>query len=204
MISLPSLILLALCLGIYFAFRRLWLKPGDAARLERIRLVARLFKWVALLAFAFMVCVTLTAMINPGITTHHSDSIHHISISGPVVWEDFRPEVSGLYYLFWILFCAFFLRGIGFFYRLFSNLERGILFGPDNVQCVRLIGWWLVAAPILGLGYQVSKLIWAVSEPLRIDVSSVPNELLKGFFVIFVAWIMDEGRKIQEEQELTV
>jgi hypothetical protein len=25
-----------------------------------------------------------------------------------------------------------------------------------------------------------------------------------GLMIIFVAWIMDEGRKIQEEQELTV
>jgi hypothetical protein len=25
-----------------------------------------------------------------------------------------------------------------------------------------------------------------------------------GFVIIFAAWIMDEGRKIQEEQELTV
>jgi hypothetical protein len=28
--------------------------------------------------------------------------------------------------------------------------------------------------------------------------------LLPGFVIIFIAWIMDEGRKIQEEQELTV
>jgi hypothetical protein len=28
--------------------------------------------------------------------------------------------------------------------------------------------------------------------------------LLAGTIIIFIAWIMDEGRKIQEEQELTV
>ena len=61
-----------------------------------------------------------------------------------------------------------------------------------------------MAAPLLGMGFDLSKLIWSVDGPGMIDLSSLPNDLLKGLFVIFVAWIMDEGRKIQEEQELTV
>ena len=34
------------------------------------------------------------------------------------------------------------------------------------------------------------------------NLSSTP--LFMGFLIIFIAWIMDEGRKMQEEQELTV
>jgi hypothetical protein len=34
------------------------------------------------------------------------------------------------------------------------------------------------------------------------DLSVGP--VLAGLMIIFIAWIMDEGRKIQEEQELTV
>ena len=34
------------------------------------------------------------------------------------------------------------------------------------------------------------------------DLSTTP--IFGGLFIIFFAWIMDEGRKIQEEQELTV
>jgi len=30
------------------------------------------------------------------------------------------------------------------------------------------------------------------------------HNLVTGFVILFIAWIMDEGRKIQEEQELTV
>ena len=30
------------------------------------------------------------------------------------------------------------------------------------------------------------------------------QELIVGLVVVLVAWIMDEGRKIKEEQELTV
>jgi hypothetical protein len=34
------------------------------------------------------------------------------------------------------------------------------------------------------------------------DLSLTP--VFAGLMIIFIAWIMDEGRKIQEEQELTV
>jgi hypothetical protein len=36
------------------------------------------------------------------------------------------------------------------------------------------------------------------------DTQLSTTSLFIGFIVIFVSWIMDEGRKISEEQELTV
>ncbi len=204
MISLPSLILLGVVVVVYLSFRRLWIQPTGWERLERIRLVARFFKWVSLAAFGFMIFITAAAILFPEITGPAANTYSRMTITGPILRQDFRPEVSWLYPLFWIFFGAFMWRGIGFFYRLFANLEKGILFGVENVECVRRIGWWLVAMPFLGIGYQVSKIIWAIPAAVNIDISDFPNDLLKGFFIIFVAWIMDEGRKIQEEQELTV
>ena len=127
-----------------------------------------------------------------------------ITAYSPIVKLDFRPETMWLYPVFWILFGAFVLRGIGFFYRLFANLEKGIIFGAENVRCVRNIGWWLVAVPFLSMSFEVTKFIWAVPTDCTVDLFNLPTDLMKGFFVIFIAWIMDEGRKIQEEQELTV
>jgi hypothetical protein len=39
---------------------------------------------------------------------------------------------------------------------------------------------------------------------ILLSMHYVDSNLLIGFVIIFIAWIMDEGRKIQEEQELTV
>jgi len=36
------------------------------------------------------------------------------------------------------------------------------------------------------------------------EVDWSTNSIFIGLLIIFVSWIMDEGRKIQEEQELTV
>ena len=78
--------------------------------------------------------------------------------------------------------------------RLFWLYGRGILFSAKNVTCIRFFGWWLM-------------IDWFVELQMRsllhdMDLSTTP--LIVGLLVIFAAWIMDEGRKIQEEQELTV
>jgi len=78
--------------------------------------------------------------------------------------------------------------------RLFWLYGRGILFSAKNVTCIRFFGWWLMIDWFIE--YQMR------SELRDMDLSTTP--LLVGLLVIFAAWIMDEGRKIQEEQELTV
>jgi len=41
-------------------------------------------------------------------------------------------------------------------------------------------------------------------EMIGLGLFTVLTTLIPGFLILFIAWIMDEGRKIQEEQELTV
>jgi hypothetical protein len=83
---------------------------------------------------------------------------------------------------------------MGVLLRLFWLYWRGILFSAKNVNCIRLLGYWLVVDWFIN--YQMQGML------RDMDLSSTP--VLVGFLIIFVAWIMDEGRKIQEEQELTV
>ena len=199
-------------LGLYFAFRirsargTAGTAASQAARLERIRYVARFFKWLCCGGFGVVIFMAAVAIFLPERVGKASDMAGSISISvnGPILMRDFNPAYKALYPIFWLGLCALICRGIGFLYRMFANMEKGLIFGRDNVRCIRGIGWLLVAAPLLGMGFDLSKLIWSVDGPGMIDLSSLPNDLLKGLFVIFVAWIMDEGRKIQEEQELTV
>ena len=78
--------------------------------------------------------------------------------------------------------------------RLFWLYGRGILFSAKNVTCIRFFGWWII-------------IDWFIEFEIRdllhdMGISTTP--LIVGMLVIFAAWIMDEGRKIQEEQELTV
>jgi Protein of unknown function (DUF2975) len=177
-----------------------------AAQSKRIRSAARFFKWLCLLFFGVMIFVTFLAIIEPDsvMPKGSPNGFGKITVNAPIILRDFSPGCRWLYPIFWLMFAAFICRGIWFFYKLFSNVEHGIFFGRENVRYIRNIGWWLVIVPFLSIVFETSKVIWATDAPVNVDLSNLPNDLLKGFFVIFIAWIMDEGRKIQEEQELTV
>ena len=113
-------------------------------------------------------------------------SHNHIYSSPP----EMPPEI------FWLLviklavaYCA-----AGALLRLFWLYRKGILFSAINVSCIRFLGYTLIIDWFVD--YQMQGLLHDM------DLSTTP--VFVGFLVIFVAWIMDEGRKIQEEQELTV
>jgi hypothetical protein len=98
--------------------------------------------------------------------------------------------------IFWLMVVK---QGLAFFagimlLRLFWFYSKGILFTVKNVNCIRFLGYYCVADWFVD---------YAMQSSLRdMDLSTTP--IFVGFFIIFFAWIMDEGRKIQEEQELTV
>jgi len=100
-------------------------------------------------------------------------------------------------------------------YKLFSFYTCGDLFAADAVRYIRGIG---IIALLIGIAEFYEKFArllstnyfagcWSLKGIFSLSIG-VPLELLSHFWpglvIIFFAWIMDEGRKIQEEQELTV
>ena len=79
-------------------------------------------------------------------------------------------------------------------FALLGLYRRGILFSARNVLYIRLQGYYLIIGFLLD-----DQLQTALSD---VQLSTTPFFI--GLIIIFVSWIMDEGRKIQEEQELTV
>ncbi len=98
--------------------------------------------------------------------------------------------------IFWLFMVK---TGLGFFavgmlLWLFRLYGKGVLFTAKNVNCIRFLGYYLVIEWFIE--YQMGGLL------RDMNLSTTP--VFYGLFVIFFAWIMDEGRKMQEEQELTV
>jgi len=181
------------------------------ARLNRIRRVARFFKWICILLMVVVIGAAAIAILMPNMISPEGGwnppGGIHLWIKSAILQEQFKPEWHWLYYVMWIILPGFYCWGVRLFYRLFANLERGIIFSRNNVRLIRLFGWWLVTIGLIGVPIQCSKVIWMVHDSdfsLTMDFSDIVGYLLVGIFAIFVAWIMDEGRKIQEEQELTV
>jgi hypothetical protein len=108
-----------------------------------------------------------------------------------------------------------------FAYKLFSGYASEGLFTASSIRWMWLIG---ISNVLTGLIMNIFRLRWEwplmhwwkfngdepaswllyMAELIQISLHYVDSHLLVGFVIIFIAWIMDEGRKMQEEQELTV
>jgi hypothetical protein len=120
--------------------------------------------------------------------------------------------ILGMYYFL----CVGYAVEFWFAYKLFSVYARGDLFTPKVVRYMRWIGITSVLVGIWSIYSELSMSVnagylkyapssgWEIISWLQHIFYQLAFNLLLGFVIIFVAWIMDEGRKIQEEQELTV
>jgi Protein of unknown function (DUF2975) len=94
--------------------------------------------------------------------------------------------------------------------KIFDLYSRGELFSVKIVHAIQRVGYAYFLMAFVGFisrivsvhfGLQASKIN---SEWQWSSLLSLLTSLFPGLLILFIAWIMDEGRKIQEEQELTV
>ena len=94
----------------------------------------------------------------------------------------------------WLVKMGLLMACMAVFDRLFRLYGKGILFSARNTNYIRFQGYYLI-------------LDWVVDYQMQgalHDMALSTGQLFVGFLIIFIAWIMDEGRKIQEEQDLTI
>ena len=99
-----------------------------------------------------------------------------------------------------------YLLGAIAFYRLLNLYEQGVIFSAANV--VEINGWegiwrFMASSPSRAVPLAV-PFTTAAFHRSRCWISPRRRGSWGGSAIIFVAGIMDEGRKIQEEQALTV
>ncbi len=95
--------------------------------------------------------------------------------------------------------------------KLFRLYERSEIFSLNNVKYMRHIGYGLLLGQIIQPFYQVVMgFILTMNNPpghrmatITLDQTNV-GILLTALLVILISWIMTEGCKLREEQQLTV
>ena len=150
------------------------------------------------------------------------DSVWH---SGPF---SFRRGGYGFWGLIGLLYevvmCVWYWK----LSRLFHFYEQGLIFSAGTIRCIKILGLLCVLGWGLGLGlrhlpHPVPAQVASVLSPggavpkVTVTIMHLPGfysfkfgpdidfgPLLIGMVIVLIAWIMEEGRKIQEEQELTV
>lgn len=101
---------------------------------------------------------------------------------------------------------------LGFLAKLFHLYEQLEIFSRENVKCLRRLGFTLL------IGQAVYSLIYFPLISLALTISNPPGHRTVniafsdqqlalaaiGLAIILISWIMEEGRKLQEEQAATV
>lgn len=96
-------------------------------------------------------------------------------------------------------------------YKLFCYYSRGDWFAPQAVRWMQAIGVFSLLRGSLFIWNNLLYIHLPFSSPIvktvlcvQFILSQLLHNLIFGCVILFIAWILDEGRKMKEEQELTV
>ena len=159
-------------------------------RQRRIRIVSNIFRVVALFGLITYLTAILAIWLLP----------EPVSIDFADKWQA-ADEWLNMPVVSFLLLIPF--LGLLIFYQLMGCFARGEIFSKVTVRSVRWIGslmvlWWLIPMVLQGM-----LLLVPVAE-LRNVRFTIDGTLLGGILVFLLAWILEEGRQLQEEQRLTV
>lgn len=95
--------------------------------------------------------------------------------------------------------------------KLFKLYENGEIFSINHVRYIRNIGYALLTGQLIEPFYQfVMGIVLTLNNPPHHRYAAVTLDqtnigiLLTAFLVILISWIMAEGCKLREEQQLTI
>ena len=92
-------------------------------------------------------------------------------------------------------------------YKLLGLYRNGIIFTAENVATIRKIGWALVSIDIAGMIQTLITgpvLTFFQITPGHISARLEVGFLIVGLFVVLVAYVMDMGRELKEQDSLVI
>ncbi|MGE4423528.1 MAG: DUF2975 domain-containing protein [Pseudodesulfovibrio sp.] len=95
--------------------------------------------------------------------------------------------------------------------RLFGLFSAGEIFSGNTVKYIRRTGWTMLAGvALMPIHEALMTLVLTIHNPpgqrmitISLESGDIRDLLIAGI-IILVSWIMDEGRKLRETDELTV
>jgi hypothetical protein len=95
--------------------------------------------------------------------------------------------------------------------RIFALYKENIIFSYAHVECFRRSGIALILWMVAGIVYKsISGVLFTLGNPpgqrvLKVGFGSADfTALIIGLLILVISWVMEEGRKLEEDQALTI
>lgn len=170
--------------------------------MEKIKKHSRYIRIIGQIAFWLSILAGIAALIViwVGPTEHINLKINNVEYEIDQLQTNHRITLT----LTVILVVTVIAYGLRHFYKLFKLYEQGEIFGEDNVRHFSAIGkamlMWFLAKVFSSIAMDQLAEFAESSVTINLNLSS----LIIGVAIILISRVMDEGRKIREEQELTI
>jgi hypothetical protein len=180
---------------------------SEAARkLEKIQKYSVSLK--RLFRFLFVV-VALAMVVQTILMLTGAEPYETSARIGPMEYrgDPIPPAIRTIAWLGTTLGLAVLLKLNFHFIKLFALYSDGKLYHRETVQQIRQIGITFLLFPALWVLGVIVASVLPTQELSRTLVSSGQdpfNELLVGAIIVVVAWVMDVGRELREEQDLVI
>jgi hypothetical protein len=170
------------------------ISPKASPRLNRIQKISRILKACVLIYFVVPLCLVALNFKSLHVASGMVSIFNHPYAS--------VSDIPAPMYVLCAIGTGIYLLGMIAFYRLLNLYEKGVIFSAANVLEIKRLGTYLSCYGIVAV--TASAIYIGGITPLTLLGFVSSPWIVGGGAINLVAWIMDEGRKIQEEQELTV
>lgn len=182
---------------------------------EKIQKVSRVLKWiVTFLIAAFPIANASFWLLNgfPSLSGLLDFQLIPNFLEGRMLpLSQLSPMVKFCGFLVNLLPVAIAMAALSWLRKLFLAYERLVFFSSECVRYFRNMGWTLLAGQLLYPFYcALISLTLTLTNPPGQRMISIAFGLHQAAMLtialamLLISWIMDEGKKLQEEQEATI
>ena len=177
--------------------------------LSKIKKVSKIFH---LLLSLYLIVLPLYYIIYWAFINHLPATFITVNIaSTPLIPSPLSGSLQTIGFLVSLLPLSALLYAVMNIRKLFSFYRDGIIFSYEHVKIFKETAKALLFWVVLSIVYEAAKsVLFSISNPpgqrvLSVEFTSAEMTTLAAAGIIFVvAWVMDEGRILTEEQQLTV
>ena len=180
--------------------------------MDNLSKIKKFSKYIHLLLSFLLVVIPLYYILYWAFINYLPETLINVNIhSTPLIPNKLPIKLQFIGFITSLLPLSALTYGLVNIRKLFSFYKEGVIFSFEHVSFFKNTAKALLLWVVLSIVYESAKsVLFSAGNPpgsrvLKVGFSSAEiTTLMVGGIVLIIAWVMDEGRILSEEKELTV